>query len=99
MCRSDLTNSLNADVENVTNYSLVCWHLAKMWNTINTLCLLQDFKTDDHYGTQSPKSILRLTTSAKREYDELLKIIQEVTPEVTLQQMKCVLRDFNGNYN
>ena len=38
--QSDLTNSVDVGVENVTNYLLVCWHLAKMRNTINILCLL-----------------------------------------------------------
>ena len=32
--QSDLTNSLVVGMENVTNYLLVCWHLAKMRNTI-----------------------------------------------------------------
>ena len=76
---------------------LVCCSLAfdkDKTNTVTHSAFYQDFKTDDHYGTQSPKSIL--TTSVKREYDELLTIIQEVTPEMTLPQMKCILRDFKN---
>ena len=50
--QSDLTNSLVVGVENVPNYLLVCWHLAKMRNTINTLCLLYKvFKTNVMCGT------------------------------------------------
>ena len=51
-------NSLNVGAENVTNYLLVCWHLTKMRNTINTLCLLYKvFKTNVMCGTRRPKSI------------------------------------------
>ena len=54
----NLTNSLDVGVENVTNYLLVCWHLAKMKNTINTLCLLYKiFKTNLMCGTGRLKSI------------------------------------------
>ena len=40
LTQSDLANSLVVRVENVTNYLLVCWHLAKIMNTVNTSCLL-----------------------------------------------------------
>ena len=51
-----LTNSLDVGVENVTNYLLVCRHLVKMRNTINTLCLLYKvFKTNATCGTRRPE--------------------------------------------
>ena len=54
--QSDLTNSLDVGVENVTNYLLVCWHLIKMRNIINTLCLLYKvFKTNATCGTRRPE--------------------------------------------
>ena len=54
--QSGLTNSLDVSVENVTNYLLACWHLAKMRNTINTLCLLYKvFKINVMCGTRKAK--------------------------------------------
>ena len=72
---SDLTNSLDVGVENVTNYLLVCWHLAKMRNTINILCpLYKVFKTNVMCGTRSPKSIRTARKKESRACHELLQI-------------------------
>ena len=70
-----LTNSLDVGVENVTNYLFVYWHLAKMRNKINTLCLLYKvFKTNVMCGTRRPKSIRTAREKERRAYDELLQI-------------------------
>ena len=61
----------------------VVWHLAKMRNTVNNLCLLYKvFKTNVMCGTRMPKSIRTARKKESRVYDELLQIKwpKEVNP-------------------
>ena len=44
LCRLYLTKFHDIGVENVTQ-SLVSWHLSKMWDVTNTLCLKQGMQT------------------------------------------------------
>ena len=49
---------LDVGVKNVTNYLFVRWHLAKMGDTVNTLCpLYKVFKTNVMCRTRKTKSI------------------------------------------
>ena len=59
----------------MTNYLLVCWHLAKMRNTINTLCLLyKASKQTLCVGLEGKRVFEKRGKKESRTYAELLQI-------------------------